>query len=149
MSMAEGVGFEPTVRFPVHTLSKRAPSATRPSLHMRCLGARACILQTAPHFIGSSAGALETDRRYGIILREARRRGRAMSYAVPDALTRHCRTRSRGFQGHTPERKAHLTLIGRGKTFVALAGEDRIVFDRHLAYVEEENVKHRRKAARP
>jgi hypothetical protein len=23
--MAEGVGFEPTVRFPVHTLSKRAP----------------------------------------------------------------------------------------------------------------------------
>ena len=23
--VAEGVGFEPTVRFPVHTLSKRAP----------------------------------------------------------------------------------------------------------------------------
>ena len=23
--LAEGVGFEPTVRFPVHTLSKRAP----------------------------------------------------------------------------------------------------------------------------
>ena len=31
--MAEGVGFEPTIRFPVYTLSKRAPSATRPSLH--------------------------------------------------------------------------------------------------------------------
>ncbi len=30
--MAERVGFEPTVRFPAHTLSKRAPSATRPSL---------------------------------------------------------------------------------------------------------------------
>src|SRR5215831_3285495 len=30
--MAEGVGFEPTIRFPVYTLSKRAPSATRPSL---------------------------------------------------------------------------------------------------------------------
>ena len=24
-SLAEGVGFEPTVRFPAHTLSKRAP----------------------------------------------------------------------------------------------------------------------------
>src|SRR6516165_7666394 len=30
--MAEGVGFEPTIRLPVYTLSKRAPSATRPSL---------------------------------------------------------------------------------------------------------------------
>ena len=46
-------------------------------------------------------------------------------------------------------RKAHLTLIGRarGKRFVALAGEDRLVFDQDLAYVEEESVKHRRKAA--
>jgi hypothetical protein len=32
LSLAEGVGFEPTIRFPVYTLSKRAPSATRPSL---------------------------------------------------------------------------------------------------------------------
>ena len=30
--VAEGVGFEPTIRLPVYTLSKRAPSATRPSL---------------------------------------------------------------------------------------------------------------------
>ncbi len=30
--MAERVGFEPTLRFPVNTLSKRAPSATRPPL---------------------------------------------------------------------------------------------------------------------
>jgi FdhD protein len=46
-------------------------------------------------------------------------------------------------------RKAGLTLIGRarGKRFVALAGEDRIVFDRDLAHVEEESGKHRRKAA--
>ncbi|HEV7981613.1 MAG TPA: formate dehydrogenase accessory sulfurtransferase FdhD [Xanthobacteraceae bacterium] len=46
-------------------------------------------------------------------------------------------------------RKAKLTLIGRarGKRFVALAGEDRIVFDQDLAYVEEESVRHRRKAA--
>ena len=46
-------------------------------------------------------------------------------------------------------RKANLTLIGRarGKRFVALAGESRIVFDQDLAYVEEESAKHRRNAA--
>jgi FdhD protein len=46
-------------------------------------------------------------------------------------------------------RKANLTLIGRarGKRFVALAGESRIVFDQDLAYVDEESAKHRRKAA--
>ena len=46
-------------------------------------------------------------------------------------------------------RKANLTLIGRarGKRFVALAGEDRIVFDQDLNFVEEESAKHRRKAA--
>jgi FdhD protein len=46
-------------------------------------------------------------------------------------------------------RKANLALIGRarGKRFVALAGEDRIVFDQDLAYVEGGSAKHRRKAA--
>jgi FdhD protein len=46
-------------------------------------------------------------------------------------------------------RKANLTLIGRarGKRFVALAGESRIVFDQDLDFVEEESAKHRRKAA--
>ncbi len=46
-------------------------------------------------------------------------------------------------------RKTNLTLIGRarGKRFVALAGEQRIVFDQDLAFVEEEGAKHRRKAA--
>jgi FdhD protein len=46
-------------------------------------------------------------------------------------------------------RKAGLTLVGRarGKRFVALAGEERIVFDQDLRYVEEESSKHRRKAA--
>jgi FdhD protein len=48
-------------------------------------------------------------------------------------------------------RKAGITLIGRarGKRFIALSGEDRIVFDQDLAYVEEESTKHRRKAAVP
>jgi len=46
-------------------------------------------------------------------------------------------------------KKAGLTLIGRarGKRFLALSGEDRIVFDQDLDYVEEESAKHRLKAA--
>jgi FdhD protein len=46
-------------------------------------------------------------------------------------------------------RKANLTLVGRarGKRFVALAGEERIVFDQDLKFVEEESAKHHRKAA--
>src|SRR5215217_3494869 len=35
--MAEGEGFEPSIRFPVYTLSRRAPSATRPPLHAQPL----------------------------------------------------------------------------------------------------------------
>lgn len=43
-----------------------------------------------------------------------------------------------------------LTLIGRckGKRFVALSGEERIVFDADLRYVEEESAKHWRKNSR-
>jgi FdhD protein len=46
-------------------------------------------------------------------------------------------------------RKANLTLIGRarGKRFVALAGEHRLVFDADLAAVADEDKKHRRKGA--
>ena len=46
-------------------------------------------------------------------------------------------------------RQTGLTLIGRarGKRFVALAGEDRIVFDQDLAYVEDDSAKTRRKGA--
>ena len=35
MMLAERVGFEPTLPFRVNTLSKRAPSATRPSLPVK------------------------------------------------------------------------------------------------------------------
>ena len=35
--LAERVGFEPTVEFPLHTLSKRAPSTTRPSLRLESI----------------------------------------------------------------------------------------------------------------
>src|SRR6266704_3435843 len=39
--LAERVGFEPTVEFPLHTLSKRAPSTTRTSLRFRINDLRA------------------------------------------------------------------------------------------------------------
>jgi FdhD protein len=46
-------------------------------------------------------------------------------------------------------RQVGLTLIGRtrGKRFIALSGEQRIVYDQNLAYVEEESARHRRKGA--
>ena len=47
-------------------------------------------------------------------------------------------------------REAGLTLVGRckGRRFTALAGEQRIVFDADLRYVEEESAKHWRKTSR-
>jgi FdhD protein len=47
-------------------------------------------------------------------------------------------------------RKAGLTLIGRarGKRFVALAGEQRLVFDADAKSAEEEDLRHARKASR-
>ena len=35
--------------------------------------------------------------------------------------------------------------MAKGKRFLALAGEERIVFDQDLAYVEDESARHRRK----
>ncbi len=42
-----------------------------------------------------------------------------------------------------------MTLVGRtrGKRFIALSGEERIVYDQNLDYVEEESARHRRKSA--
>lgn len=44
-------------------------------------------------------------------------------------------------------RQVGLTLVGRtrGKRFIVLSGEERIVYDQNLAYVEEESVRHKRK----
>jgi FdhD protein len=46
-------------------------------------------------------------------------------------------------------RQVGLTLIGRarGKRFIALSGEGRIVYDQNLAYIEEESAQHKRKGA--
>jgi FdhD protein len=46
-------------------------------------------------------------------------------------------------------RQIGMTLIGRakGKRFIVLAGEERLVFDQDLAYVEDESSKNRRKSS--
>src|SRR6184192_812347 len=46
-------------------------------------------------------------------------------------------------------RQVGLTLVGRtrGKRFIALSGQERIVFDQNLAFVEEESARHKRKGA--
>jgi FdhD protein len=47
-------------------------------------------------------------------------------------------------------RSARLTLIGRarGKRFIALSGEERIVFDADPRSVEDEDARHARKGSR-
>ena len=46
-------------------------------------------------------------------------------------------------------RQVGLTLVGRtkGKRFIALSGQDRIVFDQNLEFVAEESARHRRKGS--
>src|ERR1043166_3651739 len=47
MVLAERQGFEPWIQFPVYTLSKRAPSATRPSLRLGITRRASLILAAA------------------------------------------------------------------------------------------------------
>jgi FdhD protein len=46
-------------------------------------------------------------------------------------------------------RETGITLIGRakGKRFVALSGANKLIFDQDLSFVEEESLKHKRKAS--
>ena len=55
--MAERVGFEPTLEFPLNTLSKRAPSATRPSLRERR------FILNLPHGVAESGVWLLAQKR--------------------------------------------------------------------------------------
>src|ERR1700730_16371305 len=65
-SVAEREGFEPSIEFPLYTLSKRAPSTTRPSLRFEIRGG----VWESPHRIARGlrrAGwcTIETDRITG------------------------------------------------------------------------------------
>jgi hypothetical protein len=46
--LAEGAGFEPAIRFPVYTLSRRAPSTARPPLQSALQSRRAQARRLAP-----------------------------------------------------------------------------------------------------
>src|ERR1700736_4889641 len=89
--LAEGVGFEPTLRFPVNTLSKRALPPTRPPLHCAAATAHANFTsRRAPKarwcaFSHSATPPLR--RRDNAHIR--RRRG-ARTIVRATGLTRHC-----------------------------------------------------------
>ena len=59
-ALAEGAGFEPAIPFPVYTLSRRAPSTTRPPLRIPLVrpGFR------RPRLRRESEGHYTTDRRH-------------------------------------------------------------------------------------
>src|SRR5438093_2251191 len=59
--MAERVGFEPTIQFPVYGTSNAAPSAARPPLHSTCGAAH--FDQKWPLFNTYSTYSLTTPRR--------------------------------------------------------------------------------------
>ena len=65
-NVAERVGFEPTLPFRVNTLSKRAPSATRPSL--RIVIGQACAFYCSETRVAPMAlsGSMGTSRKMGV-----------------------------------------------------------------------------------
>ena len=95
-SLAEGVGFEPTLRFPVNTLSKRAPSATRPPL-------RTALPEGAHPPSGRSTSAED-----GLFSRRCAigpvRWGGTIVATI--GLTRHCRNRRVGSSGQLSGRRS-------------------------------------------
>ena len=60
--LAEGEGFEPPIRLPVYTLSRRAPSTTRPSLRCVCIGVVRNIFQVTSSSSVSSSPRLRHQR---------------------------------------------------------------------------------------
>src|SRR4029434_10325403 len=91
-SLAEREGFEPSVEFPLHTLSKRAPSTTRTSLHFRINNLRAVwnsVAQNAPSHV-----AVPTCNLYSVVSDAPRfvtRRSVSDLLISPDHLQRSCR----------------------------------------------------------
>jgi hypothetical protein len=60
--LAEGVGFEPTIRLPVYTLSRRAPSTTRPPLRSFSRHPSRRILRAGADLIGKAGTPNPTGR---------------------------------------------------------------------------------------
>ena len=68
--LAEREGFEPSIRFPVYTLSKRAPSATRPPLHPDRQDSRDAAPERLPK--GAVRILQNTARRFALAARPCR-----------------------------------------------------------------------------
>src|SRR3954470_24966858 len=81
-NMAERVGFEPTLEFPLNTLSKRAPSATRPSLRHfalnECitLGQEGSCCDRQKHRTGLPLDSMGTRRREQLAISYSLGKGR-------------------------------------------------------------------------
>src|SRR5271165_4616035 len=86
--LAEGVGFEPTIRFPVYTLSKRAPSATRPPL-------REGVPAISRPGLNLQPSTQELSRPAGVVFAVLARRHRRLSWDAVycfGSLAFHCRS---------------------------------------------------------
>ena len=77
LELAERVGFEPTLPFRVNTLSKRAPSATRPSLRLVCCDGKPGLQK-------------ESDRRFAAIFPSDSMAHRREPQPAPERSNRPC-----------------------------------------------------------
>ena len=95
--LAEGAGFEPAIRFPVYTLSRRAPSTTRPPLRPRTVrpsAPRGCRARPGPRGAVLLAGCAAMRKA-----RAAGRRENRPAASDPSFLPR-------GGSGHAPRSRA-------------------------------------------
>jgi len=134
--VAEGAGFEPAIRFPVYTLSRRAPSTTRPPLRRRVLD------PPVANLAGAGSPASSTLRKSGgAALGRRAVRERAVRYHEAGAgrkrgpVAMHRQVRRPGGQACRPGRPvcrpgAPSLRRGRGKS-CSPAGCPPIVESRH------------------
>ena len=69
--MAEGAGFEPAIRFPAYTLSRRAPSTTRPPLRCSVSWIKESTYALPVGFLKSLGMPYAPERRATIVRRAA------------------------------------------------------------------------------
>ncbi len=69
--LAEGAGFEPAIRFPAYTLSRRAPSTTRPPLHCSVSWTKESTYALPVGFLKSLGMPNVPERRSTIVRRAA------------------------------------------------------------------------------
>ena len=125
--MAEREGFEPSIEFPLYTLSKRAPSTTRPSLRLagshqnNMRGARHSGMENAApsHCRANPAALLYTSggRRQAFILEFRWLRAAPLQHRKTDRTSTHqhqtCRFGCRIGSGAAGASSGHFSAEGR------------------------------------